>query len=196
MGILNEISSPLVDRLSTTSTWQIVGVGIGSFIALSILINVLRQLLIRNPNEPPLVFHWVPFIGSTITYGIDPFKFFFACREKYGDVFTFILLGKKTTVCLGTKGNDFILNGKLRDVNAEEVYSPLTTPVFGSDVVYDCPNAKLMEQKKVRTILTVQKNIMSKLTQIAVCQIRPNDLCLPIVHSSNRQGGPRPLLQG
>jgi hypothetical protein len=26
----------------------------------------------------------------------------------------------------------------------------LTTPVFGKDVVYDCPNSKLMEQKKVR----------------------------------------------
>ena len=54
------------------------------------------------------------------------------------------------TVCLGTAGNDFILNAKLKDVNAEEIYSPLTTPVFGTDVVYDCPNAKLMEQKKVR----------------------------------------------
>lgn len=54
------------------------------------------------------------------------------------------------TVCLDTKGNNFILNGKIRDVNAEEIYSPLTTPVFGKDVVYDCPNSKLMEQKKVR----------------------------------------------
>lgn len=34
---------------------------------------------------------------------------------QYGDIFTFILLGKKTTVYLGTRGNDFILNGKLRD---------------------------------------------------------------------------------
>ncbi len=68
---------------------------------------------------------------------------------QYGDVFTFILLGRKTTVCLGVKGNDFILNGKHRDLNAEEIYGPLTTPVFGKDVVYDCPNAKLMEQKKV-----------------------------------------------
>ncbi len=55
------------------------------------------------------------------------------------------------TVCLDTKGNNFILNGKIKDVNAEEIYSPLTTPVFGKDVVYDCPNSKLMEQKKVRT---------------------------------------------
>lgn len=148
MGILNDLASPLSAWLSAASTWKIIAASFVSFTILSILINVLRQLLFRNPNEPPLVFHWVPFFGSTITYGIDPYKFFFSCREKYGDVFTFILLGKKTTVCLGTKGNDFILNGKLKDVNAEEIYQPLTTPVFGKDVVYDCPNAKLMEQKK------------------------------------------------
>lgn len=68
---------------------------------------------------------------------------------QFGDVFTFVLLGKKTTVAVGPAGNDFILNGKLKDVNAEEIYTVLTTPVFGRDVVYDCPNAKLMEQKKV-----------------------------------------------
>lgn len=54
------------------------------------------------------------------------------------------------TVCLDTVGNNFILNSKIKDVNAEEIYAPLTTPVFGKDVVYDCPNSKLMEQKKVR----------------------------------------------
>ncbi|EAU33678.1 cytochrome P450 51 [Aspergillus terreus NIH2624] len=110
--------------------------------------NVIRQLLFQNKSEPPVVFHWIPFLGSTISYGIDPYAFFASCRQKYGDIFTFILLGQKTTVYLGVQGNEFILNGKLKDVNAEEVYSPLTTPVFGSDVVYDCPNAKLMEQKK------------------------------------------------
>lgn len=57
-------------------------------------------------------------------------------------------------MCLGTKGNEFILNGKLKDVNAEEVYTPLTTPVFGKGVVYDCPNSKLMEQKKVLDVPT------------------------------------------
>ena len=72
--------------------------------------------------------------------------------KQYGDIFTFILLGRKTTVYLGVAGNEFILNGKLTDVNAEEVYTRLTTPVFGSDVVYDCPNSKLMEQKKVHLL--------------------------------------------
>lgn len=53
------------------------------------------------------------------------------------------------TVCLGPQGNDFVLNGKLAEVSAEEAYTHLTTPVFGEGVVYDCPNHRLMEQKKV-----------------------------------------------
>ncbi|BCR95244.1 cytochrome P450 [Aspergillus luchuensis] len=148
MGLLAVVLDSLCERCSNTSILVLLGIGLSSLLAVSVILNVLRQLLFKNPNEPPLVFHWFPFIGSTISYGMDPYKFFFDCRAKYGDIFTFILLGKKTTVYLGTRGNDFILNGKLRDVCAEEVYSPLTTPVFGRNVVYDCPNAKLMEQKK------------------------------------------------
>ncbi|KAL1962294.1 hypothetical protein VTN77DRAFT_9837 [Rasamsonia byssochlamydoides] len=148
MGLSARILDRICEQCSAQSIYVLVGLGLLSLVTLSVVINVLAQLLFKNPNEPPVVFHWFPFIGSTISYGMDPYKFFFECREKYGDIFTFVLLGKKTTVYLGTKGNDFILNGKLRDVCAEEVYSPLTTPVFGKNVVYDCPNSKLMEQKK------------------------------------------------
>ena len=69
-------------------------------------------------------------------------------------------------MCLGVKGNEFILNGKLKDVNAEQVYSPLTTPVFGKEVVYDCPNAKLMEQKKVRRVLRIYRSISDDQTSL------------------------------
>ncbi|THC92187.1 hypothetical protein EYZ11_008346 [Aspergillus tanneri] len=113
-----------------------------------ILLNVARQLLFHDKSKPPVVFHWIPFLGNTVSYGMDPYAFFSSCKQMYGDIFTFVLMGKKTTVYLGVQGNDFILNGKLKDVNAEEIYGLLTTPVFGSDVVYDVPNAKFMEQKK------------------------------------------------
>ncbi|KAJ5475071.1 Eburicol 14-alpha-demethylase [Penicillium diatomitis] len=148
MGLLNALIDRVCEHCSSQSIFALLSVASVSIIALAVVLNVLRQLLFKNPHEPPVVFHWFPFVGSTISYGIDPFKFFNNARAKYGDIFTFVLLGKKTTVYLGTKGNEFILNGKLRDVCAEEVYSPLTTPVFGSNVVYDCPNSKLMEQKK------------------------------------------------
>ncbi|KAI1826070.1 cytochrome P450 [Xylaria intraflava] len=113
-----------------------------------IVINLLHQQLPRRKSEPPLVFHWIPFVGNAISYGLDPHGFYTQCREKHGDIFTFVLFGRKITVFLGIKGNEFILDGQLRDVNAEEIYSPLTTPVFGRNIIYDCPNAKLMEQKK------------------------------------------------
>ncbi|KAF2015890.1 lanosterol 14-alpha-demethylase [Aaosphaeria arxii CBS 175.79] len=148
MGILAEISGPLAAFTANSSLPVLIAAGVGSFLLLSVVVNVLCQLLFKSPNEPPLVFHWFPLIGSTVTYGIDPVKFFFENKKKYGNVFTFVLLGNKVTVYLDTKGNNFILNGKLKDVNAEEIYSCLTTPVFGKDVVYDCPNSKLMEQKK------------------------------------------------
>lgn len=82
MGLLNTIAGPLADRLSQFSTLTIGAVSFVAFIVLAIVLNVLKQLLFRNPKEPPVVFHWVPIIGSTITYGIDPYKFFFECREK------------------------------------------------------------------------------------------------------------------
>ncbi|KAH8676697.1 cytochrome P450 [Tricladium varicosporioides] len=152
MGLLEQIAGPLGQHAAQHGTGTVVAASIAALITVVVVFNVLSQLLLKNPNEPPVVFHWFPIIGSTVTYGIDPYKFFFDNRAKYGDVFTFILLGKKTTVYLGRQGNDFILNGKLKDVNAEEIYTVLTTPVFGSDVVYDCPNSKLMEQKKFMKI--------------------------------------------
>lgn len=85
---------------------------------------------------------------------------------KYGNVFTFILFGRRITVSLGTQGNDFVLGGKSTVFSAEDAYAVsiiyecsksyklsfprqhLTTPVFGKDVVYDVPNEVFMEQKK------------------------------------------------
>lgn len=48
----------------------------------SIILNVINQLVFYSRKEPPVVFHWVPFIGSTVAYGMDPYQFFFACRAK------------------------------------------------------------------------------------------------------------------
>lgn len=102
-------------------------------------------------------------------------------------MFTFILLGKKTTVYLGVKGNDFILNGKHKDLNAEEIYSPLTTPVFGKDVVYDCPNSKLMEQKKVNGIqcqLIADANMHASWSNLALLRTLSDPMYLSLARRS------------
>lgn len=81
MGVLAFVVEPL-RVLSNKSTVLACLAGLLSLIAFSIILNVLNQLIFRNPNEPPVVFHWVPFFGSTVSYGIDPYIFFFSCREK------------------------------------------------------------------------------------------------------------------
>lgn len=63
-------------------------------------------------------------------------------------------------VALGPKGNNLVLNAKLAHVSAEEACTPLTTPVFGQGVVYDCPNDMFMQQKKfVKPKLKMGRNI-------------------------------------
>lgn len=75
------------------------------------------------------------------------------------------------TVCLDAEGNDFVLNGKLSNVSAEDAYTHLTTPVFGEGVVYDCPNEMLMQQKKVRAVIPTLKRQLTG----AVHEIWPHD---------------------
>ncbi|KAG5646951.1 hypothetical protein DXG03_001674 [Asterophora parasitica] len=91
---------------------------------LVILLNALWQVLApRKASDPPSVFHWLPFVGSALSYGDDPVKFFIACREKYGDVFAFTLFGRRITATLGAKGNNFVLGGKFTVFNAEDAYA-------------------------------------------------------------------------
>ncbi|CEH13288.1 cytochrome p450 [Ceraceosorus bombacis] len=135
--------------LASLSHWQLVAVAAIVFPTVAVVLNVIDQLLLpKKPSLPPHVFHLFPWIGSAVVYGMDPYHFFESCREKYGDVYTFTLLGRNMTVALGPKGSNLIFNGRITEVSAEDAYTHLTTPVFGKDVVYDVPNAVLMEQKK------------------------------------------------
>lgn len=88
MGLLASLTGPLGDQLSNRSTGVILAATFAAFFVLLVVLNILRQSFFRNPHEPPVVFHWVPFIGSTISYGIDPYIFFFRCREKVRFFFT------------------------------------------------------------------------------------------------------------
>ena len=51
------------------------------------------------------------------------------------------MVGKTFTYLVGSDASALMFNSKNEDLNAEEVYSRLTTPVFGKGVAYDVPNA-------------------------------------------------------
>jgi hypothetical protein len=59
----------LLAQLCQRGIGTVIAAGIASYFTLSTILNVLKQFLLKTPDEPPVVFHWFPIIGSTITYG-------------------------------------------------------------------------------------------------------------------------------
>lgn len=59
------------------------------------------QLLPRKANEPPVVFHWLPIVGSAVGYGTDPLNFFAKCREKVCTIFFGRLRASFLTIVYG-----------------------------------------------------------------------------------------------
>lgn len=143
IGSLEEYGA--LEKIQSLSKLQLFAI----ILAVSFIYSYTYQLLYKlRKDRAPLVWYWIPWFGSAIPYGMQPYEFFENCHQKYGDIFAFLLLGRVMTVYLGPKGHEFVLNSKASYVSAEEAYKHLTTPVFGKGVIYDCPNHKLMEQKK------------------------------------------------
>lgn len=87
MGLLQEVAGhPVAQQFQQLGLGSQVGIVLGGIVVLSVILNIANQILSRNPNEPPMVFHWFPFVGSTITYGIDPPTFFKENRAKVSNL--------------------------------------------------------------------------------------------------------------
>ena len=82
MGLHEIVSGPLAQQVAQRGLPIVIAAGVVAFLTLSVILNVLKQVLLKNPHEPPVVFHWVPIIGSTITYGMAPYDFFERNRAK------------------------------------------------------------------------------------------------------------------
>lgn len=50
------------------------------------------------------------------------------------------MAGKKFTYLVGSEASSLLFNSKNEDLNAEDVYGKIVTPVFGKGVAYDVPN--------------------------------------------------------
>ncbi|XP_065186720.1 lanosterol 14-alpha demethylase-like isoform X2 [Sycon ciliatum] len=100
-------------------------------------------------NLPPQIKSPVPFIGCAIKFGENPIKFLLDAYDKHGSVFRFQMMGSSFTYLVGSDAVSTFFSSKNEDLNAEEVYSRLTTPVFGEGVCYDCPHQDFLEQKRI-----------------------------------------------
>ncbi len=63
------------------------------------------------------------------------------------------MVGKTFTYLIGSDSSALFFNSRNDDLNAEEVYSRLVTPVFGKGVAYDVPhNVSIDHHIDIRTV--------------------------------------------
>jgi hypothetical protein len=79
MGLLTTLTEPF-SAIEWTPLAYLAA--FGTALTAIVLLNILQQLVWKNPTDPPLVFHLFPIIGSTITYGMQPVKFFEKNKKK------------------------------------------------------------------------------------------------------------------
>eukprot|EP00731_Ephydatia_muelleri_P008297 Em0004g635a len=144
MSLLQSLLS-YVSCLQSTTAAALVFVG---------LLFVYRWIGKANKQSgsekcPPHIPSTLPFLGCAVEFGKNPIAFLLNARRQYGDIFSFTMVGKTFTYLLGPESVQLFFDSKNEDLNAEEVYSKLITPVFGKGVAYDAPNKIFMEQKKL-----------------------------------------------
>ena len=64
------------------STHMVTVATITLLMTLVILVNGAKQALFKRRIEPPVVFHWLPFVVSAISYGQEPIRFLDDCQAK------------------------------------------------------------------------------------------------------------------
>ncbi|KAH9524513.1 hypothetical protein Btru_027063 [Bulinus truncatus] len=105
---------------------------------------------------PPVIPSTIPFLGHAVSFGSSPIEFLLAAYEKYGPVFSFTMVGKTFTYLVGSEASALMFNSKNDNLNAEEVYSRLTTPVFGLIFIV-CLQVFLEQKKMFKTGLNIAR---------------------------------------
>ncbi|KAL7976550.1 hypothetical protein Chor_008499 [Crotalus horridus] len=147
-----EAGGSLLERIAAGSPLSLLLAASAFALSLGYLFQLGTRQQRQSPSGqkyPPYIPSNIPFLGHAISFGRNPIQFLEDAYEKYGPVFSFTMVGKTFTYLLGSDASALLFNSKNEELNAEEVYSKLTTPVFGKGVAYDVPNAVFLEQKKM-----------------------------------------------
>eukprot|EP00049_Salpingoeca_infusionum_P017835 m.354555 g.354555 ORF g.354555 m.354555 type:complete len:530 (+) comp17053_c0_seq1:416-2005(+) len=151
-----ETMQPVVDKVhnvveavhsalgSPSTTKLLVGaaVSIGTF-------KYIKGNFLRPANAPPRVVSKIPWLGYAAVFGQRPIDFLLECTEKYGPVFSFTMFGTEVTYLLGSEASAKFWSTENSELNAEDLYANITTPVFGEGIAYAVPHSVFSEQKQM-----------------------------------------------
>lgn len=96
------------------------------------------------PLPPELPGGW-PYLGHALEFHRDPVGLLQRGRERFGEIFSFLLAGTKVTVLTGPKANEAFFRAPDDHLSAKEAYR-FTVPIFGKGIAYDATPEVMDEQ--------------------------------------------------
>ncbi len=96
-------------------------------------------------KAPPELQGGAPYLGHAVEFYRNPVRLLQRGRDRFGDVFSFLLAGSQVTVLTGPKANEAFFRASDDQLSAREAYQ-FMVPIFGKGVAYDVAPDVMSEQ--------------------------------------------------
>jgi sterol 14alpha-demethylase len=96
-------------------------------------------------QQPPEVPGGLPFLGHALEFHRNPVRFLQRGRERFGEIFCFLLAGHRVAVLTGPRANEAFFRASSDQLSARDAYQ-FTVPIFGKDVAYAASEDRMAEQ--------------------------------------------------
>jgi sterol 14alpha-demethylase len=101
--------------------------------------------VVQQKKMPPELQGGLPFFGHALEFQRDPVGLIRRGRERFGEIFSFLLAGKQVAVLTGPRANEAFFQARDEQLSSKEAYQ-FTVPIFGRGIAYDTSPEVMNEQ--------------------------------------------------
>src|SRR4051812_23304154 len=99
-------------------------------------------------KAPPALSGGMLLIGHTVEFIRSTIELLFRANRELGEIAAFQVFNRKMVAVFGPEAQEQVFRAPDEHLSPSEAYK-IMTPVFGKDIVYDAPPAKMAEQLKM-----------------------------------------------
>src|SRR5437870_10816481 len=96
-------------------------------------------------HRPPPLGGGLPVLGHVLAFSRNPVQLLQQVRDRFGDIFSFSLLGRRIAVLTGPKANAAFFRAGNDVLSAKTAYQ-FTVPIFGKGIAYDASAERMDAQ--------------------------------------------------
>jgi sterol 14-demethylase len=100
----------------------------------------------------------LPFFGHALEFARNPVRLLQRGRDRFGDVYSFLLAGTQVAVLTGPEANEVFFRARDDQLSAKAAYR-FMAPIFGKDIAYDASPKRMDEQLDLVTPALTERRL-------------------------------------